>query len=390
MKLDSSRRDFFRVGLSLPVAGMVLPAAGSATEPAAPIPFRTLGKTGLKVAPVGFGVGFTPDPSVVARSIDMGVNLFDTANDYSNGNSERMLAEGLKGRRDKVIVISKTPARNKAQATADLESSLKNLQTDHVDVWLLHAKSTPQEVSDELLEHGETAKKQGKIRFYGFSTHDINQMADHAIKSKLDVIVFSYNFTMGTTKDSAIQKAAEAGIGLASIKVMAATGGAFPFGARGGVGGGNRGGAAPVRPQRLQNPLPALKWVLRNPSVAAALPGIADNEMLEMNIKAMTEKFTPDDEKVLVARNEEIRPYYCRMCFQCTGQCPKGVPVPDELRILAYADFYNDYLLARTHFQRLPEETQAIRCSDCAVCAVRCPNGVRVAERLIRVQEMLA
>jgi hypothetical protein len=256
MKYDASRREVFRLGLSLPAAGMVLPALSSAAEPSGPIPFKTLGKTGLKVASVGFGCGFTPDPSVIARAIDMGVNLFDTANDYSNGNSERLLAEGLKGRRDKAIVISKTPARSKSQAAADLESSLRNLQTDHVDVWLLHAKSTPEDVSDELLEHGETAKKQGKVRFYGFSTHDINQMADHAIQSKLDVIVFTYNFTMGTTKDAAIQKAYEAGVGLAAIKVMAATGGAPPFGGRGGFGGGNRGGGAPARPPRIQNRCP--------------------------------------------------------------------------------------------------------------------------------------
>jgi len=390
MKYEASRRQFFQLGLSLPAAGIVLPAMSSAAEPAGPIPFKKLGKTGLKVAPVGFGCGFTPDPSVIARAIDLGLNLFDTANDYSNGNSERLLAVGLKGRRDKAIVISKTPARSKAQATADLESSLRNLQTDHVDVWLLHAKGTPEEVSDELLEHGETAKKQGKTRFFGFSTHDINQMADHAVKSKLDVIVFTYNFTMGTTKDAAIQRAYDAGIGLAAIKVMAATGGAPPVGGRGGFAGGNRGGAVPARPQRIQNPLPALKWVVRNPAIAAALPGIGDNDMLEMNFKAMTEKFTPDDQKVLVARSEEVRPYYCRMCFQCSGQCPKGVPVPDELRILAYADFYNDFLRARTHFQRLPEEVRAVHCSDCSVCAVKCANGVRVAERLIRAQEMLA
>lgn len=386
MKFDASRRDLFRLGLSLPVAGMVIPVMSSAADSPAPIPLRTLGKTGLKVAPVGFGCGFTPDPSVIARAIDMGVNLFDTANDYSNGNGERMLAEGMKGRRDKVVVISKTPARTKSQAAADLESSLKNLKTDHVDVWLLHAKGTPQDVSDELLEHGETARREGKIRFFGFSTHDINQMADHAIRSKLDVIVFSYNFTMGADKEAAIQRAHEAGIGLAAIKVMAAFGGAPPFGARGGSGGA----AVPLRPRRIENPLPALKWVVKNPAISAALPGTGNNDMLEMNFKAMTEKFTPEDQKVLVARSEEVRPYYCRMCFQCAGQCPKGVPVPDELRILAYADFYNDFLRAQTHFQRLPEQARATRCSDCSVCAVRCPNGVRVAERLMRVQEMLA
>lgn len=390
--MKPSRRNLLRLGLALPAAGLGVPGSGLADQGSAAIPYRTLGKTGLRVNPVGCGVGFTPDPAVIARAVDLGVNFFDTANDYSNGNSERLLAQGLKGVRDKVIIVSKTPARTKAQAAADLDDSLKNLQTDHVDVWLLHAKSTPRDVPDELIEHGETAKKQGKIRFSGFSTHDLNQMADHAIRSKLDVVVLSYNFTMGTTKDDAIRKAQEAGIGLAAIKVMAATGGGMPsFGGRGGFGGGRGTGAAPPpRPARVANPLPALKWALKNPAIAAAFPGIRDNDMMDMNLKALTEKYTAEDENLLVARSEEIRPYYCRMCFQCSGQCPKGLPVPDQLRILAYADFYNDFPFARSSFLALPEEARAVRCGDCSVCAVHCPNGVRVRERLIRAQDMLA
>ena len=391
MNSDSSRRNFLRAGLTVPAAGLALPHVGAAFQGSAAIPYRTLGKTGLKVNPLGVGVGFTPDPAVVARAVDLGVNFFDTANDYAAGNSERLLAQGLKGVRDKVIIVSKTPARTATQAAADLEDSLKNLQTDHVDVWLLHAKDTPAQVSDELLSTFEAAKKQGKIRFYGFSTHDINQMADHAIKSKVDVVLFSYNFTMGTTKDAAIQKLHDAGIGTAAIKAMAATGGAMPTfgGGRGAGGAGGRGAAAPPRPARIQNPLPALKWVLKNPALTAVFPGIRDNDMLDMNLKALTEKYTAEDDKVLTARNEEVRPYYCRMCFQCAGQCPKGVPVPDQLRILAYADFYNDFRFARTSFLQLPEEVRAISCGDCASCAVKCPNGVQVHQRLIRVQEML-
>jgi uncharacterized protein len=88
-----------------------------------------MGKTGLKVNPVGMGVGFTPDPSVVSRAVDLGINVLDTANDYSNGNSERLLAQGIRGKRDKVIIISKTPASTASRATLDLDDSLKNLQT---------------------------------------------------------------------------------------------------------------------------------------------------------------------------------------------------------------------------------------------------------------------
>ena len=283
---------------------------------------------------------------------------------------------------------------------SDLEDSLKNLATDRVDIWLLHAKSKPEEVPDELLKAGDDAKKQGKIRFFGISTHDLDLMADLFVKAgNIDCVTFTYNFTMGAGRDAAIAKLVKANIGLTAMKVMAANGGVLPDfsammnqGARGraGAGGPARGGGMPPRPQAIKNPLPALKWALKNPAVATTIPGVRDVEMLEMNLRALTETFTPEDEKLLSARSEEIRPYYCRMCHSCRGQCPKGVSVPDQLRILAYADFYNDFPLAQRSFAALSAESRTIRCADCSQCAVKCPNGVAVADRLIRAQELLA
>jgi aryl-alcohol dehydrogenase-like predicted oxidoreductase len=386
MNSESSRRRFLQAGLALPAAGLVSQQTAAAFQQTPPMPQRTLGKTGIKVCPVGFGSGFTPDPAVVARAVDLGVNYFDTSNDYSNGNSERLLGAGLKGIRNKAVVVSKTPARTKTSALANLDDSLKNLATDHLDIWLLHARDRSADVPDELLEAAAEAKKQGKTRFFGLSTHNLDAMADTVLKANLDVVLFSYNFTMGQSRDAAIAKLHTAGVGLAAMKVMAATGG-FP-GMPG--AGAARGGALPARPAPLHNPLPALKWVVKNPSVATTIPGIRDAEMLEMNLRALTEPYGPADDKVLVARSEEVRPYYCRMCFRCEGQCPHGVPVAEQLRILAYADFYGDFPLARNSFLRLPEEVRAVRCSDCSTCAVDCPNGVHVADRLIRAQELLA
>jgi len=382
MNLDSSRRNFLRVGLTLPAFGLAGARPGAAFQAPSSIPYRTLGKTGLKVCPVGFGSGFTPEPSIIARAVDLGVNYFDTSSDYANGNSERLVTQGLKGvPRDKVVVVSKTPARTRGVFMADLEASLKNLATDRIDIWLLHGKSKPEEVPDELLEAGSAAKKQGKIRFFGVSTHDLNLMADHFVKAgNIDAVTFTFNFTMGTGRDAAIAKLNQAGIGLTAMKVMAAYGGGLPRMPKGG-------GEPP--PTALDNALPALKWVLRNPMVATTIPGVRDVDMLELNIRALSEKFTAGDEKRLVARSEAIRPYYCRMCYSCRGQCPKGMPVPDQLRILAYADFYRDFPLAQRSFAALPKEVRAIRCGDCAECSVRCPNGVRVAGRLIRAQELL-
>jgi hypothetical protein len=104
----------------------------------------------------------------------------------------------------------------------------------------------------------------------------------------------------------------------------------------------------------------------------------------------MSEPFTTVDEKLLARIDEDIRPLYCRMCHQCSGQCPKGVPVPDTIRYLSYADFYGQFALGRERFLALPEEVRAVRCSDCATCQVRCPNGVHVADRLMRAQKLFS
>ena len=218
------------MGLTLPAVGLALSRPGAAFQAPSSIPYRTLGKTGLKVCPVGVGVGLTPDPTVFARAVDLGINFFDTANDSSNGNSERMLAVGLKGvPRDKVIVSTKTPAKTRGVFMTDLEDSLKNLATDHIDIWLLHAKSKPEDMPDELLAAADAARKQGKIRFFGVSTHDVELMADPFLKAgNIDVVTFPYNFTMGTAREAVIGRLSQAGIGLTAIKVMAANGGALP------------------------------------------------------------------------------------------------------------------------------------------------------------------
>jgi hypothetical protein len=179
---------------------------------------------------------------------------------------------------------------------------------------------------------------------------------------------------MGATRDAAFKRLTDAGIGLVAMKVMAPA---------------SRGQAHPIL-KREGGPLAALKWVLKNPYVSTTVPSMTDMDQLDVNFKAMAEKFAPSDEKLLVALNEEIRPYYCRMCFQCSGQCPKGLPVADTIRFLTYADFYGQFSLGREHFLTLPQEVREVRCTDCGACAVRCPNGVRVAERVARAQELFA
>jgi aryl-alcohol dehydrogenase-like predicted oxidoreductase len=378
MEFDSSRRKFMKAGIILPAAGIASAHNFSAFAQTAPsAAYRVLGKTGLKVSTVGSGVGIEPDPQVITRAIDLGVNYFDTARGYGNGNSERITGIALKGKRNRVILATKTDGRTKAAVFKDMDDSLKALNTDYVDIWHLHYRDTPDTITDEAVEACETLKKQGKARFIGVSTHDVHSVADRILKiGKFDVVQTTYSYAIGGAplRQKAIAKLYAAGIGMVAMKVIIAVAGFIP---------------RDVNLPR-EGPLAAIKWVLLNPAISTTVPYVKNIAELEMNVRAMNETYTPQDEKMLYTRNEEIRPLYCRMCYECKGICPKGVPVTDELRFLAYNDFGGDFHQAQENFRRLPEEIRSVRCSDCSSCEIHCPNGVHVRARLIRAQELLA
>ena len=378
MEFNSSRRKFMKAGIILPAAGIASAHSFSTfAQMPSSVDYRVLGKTGLKVSTVGSGVGIVPDPQVISRAIDLGVNYFDTARGYGNGNSERITGAALKGKRERVILATKTDGRTKADIFKDMDESLKALQTDYVDIWHLHSRDTPDTITDEAVEACEMLKKQGKTRFIGVSTHDVHAVADSILKiGKFDVVQTTYSYAIGGAplRQQAIAKLYAAGIGMVAMKVIIAVAGFIP------------------REVNLpkEGPLAAIKWVLLNPAISTTVPYVKNIAELEMNVRAMKEAYTPQDEKMLYTRNEEIRPLYCRMCYECKGICPKGVPVTDELRFLAYNDFGGNFHQAQENFRSLPEEIQSVRCSDCSSCAIQCPHGVDVRRRLIRAQELLA
>lgn len=390
---SSSRRTFLGAGLALPALASAPLQTGSPTQapaqahlPAAPkLAYGTLGKTGMKITRVSFGCMTTSDQSVIERAADMGINYFDTARVYQGGNNERMVGAALKGRRNKVYISSKTIARDRQSAVADLETSLRELQTDHLDVWHLHSRSTPDMVTDELLEAQRVAKKDGKIRFAGVSFHMGHaQMVPAMLKlNHFDIFLMSYNFTMDPATDALIAAAKKANLGVVAMKGLA-------------------GGVKPTvrsyevdtnklnRLTREGAPVAALKWVLRNPNVDTVIPSIVDNDQLEQNISAMTAPFSENDRRLLALRLEEIKPLYCRMCGRCDGQCPKGLPVADMLRFLMYAEGYGQFAMAREQFMALAPEVQQVRCGDCQSCTIECPNGVHISSRLQRAQQLFA
>jgi len=386
--VDSSRRNFL-------VAGIGLPAIASASRSASPEPqapakrasdikfeYRTLGKTGLKVTSVGFGCMVTSDGSVVQRAADLGITYFDTARGYSGGNNERMVGAALKGKRNSVTLSSKSHSATRQEALNDLDTSLKELGTDHLDIWYLHAKTKPEDVTDDLIDAQQTAKKAGKIRFAGVSTHAGQPVLVPWLTKNpnVDVILSAYNFTLEPAVTTVLEQAAAAGKGVAVIKVMA-------------------GGFRSLKPgdpayAKLKQPgalLAALKWAMRNPKVVSTtLPSITDNDQLEENLTAMASPFGPPDAKLLAERMELIRPLYCRTCGKCDGDCRQDLPVADILRIVTYADGYGQFALGRERFMELGPKHTSVKCADCSGCTVQCPHGVNVIERLTKAQELFA
>lgn len=376
MSSNFSRRGFL-------AAGAISPALLAAPGAPAPAPVRTLGKTGLKVTSVGFGCMVTSDPTVIERAVDLGITYFDTARVYSGGNNERMVGAALKAHRQKLILSSKTLAKDKEGALRDIDTTLKELGTDHIDIWYLHAKDKADQITPDLLEAQQIAKKQGKIRFAGLSLHNGHaEVIPAAIKTgTIEVILTTYNFAMAATMEPLVKSIADAGIGVVAMKVMAGSmrlDRSYDF---------DRAKAAMAKPGAA---LSALKWALRMPYVHTAIPSIKDNEQLDENLKAMREPYQANDAKLLAAHLDRITPLYCRMCGTCSGTCPQGLPVSDMLRYLTYADGYGEFALARDNFRTMPAELQSVRCESCERCAIQCPNGVRVQERLIRTQELLA
>jgi uncharacterized protein len=171
----------------------------------AQVPRRKMGRTGLDVSCIGLGgyhLGTIQEQSmidqIVGEALDAGVNFFDNAWEYNDGRSEEVVGQALKGKRDRVILMSKvcTHGRDRNVAMRQLEDSLQRLQTDHLDVWQIHEVvywNDPDLIfaPNGAIEALAKAKQDGKVRFVGFTGHK-----DPRIHMKM----LSHNFPFDTVQ----------------------------------------------------------------------------------------------------------------------------------------------------------------------------------------------
>ena len=371
-----NRRDFLKAGMAGAAAASIgLSGMGSllyAQAPTAPV-FRTLGRTGLKVTAVSYGTMLTPEYEVIRAGIDMGVNYLDTARVYLKGRSEEIVSKAIKGIRDKVYISTKSHADSPEGLMSDVETSLRELQTDHVEVIHLHNLDNPSRAfRPEMREALLTLRKQGKVRFFGVSTHTnqadvINGVANDPDKF-FDVVLVAYNFKMDPSVKTAIANAAKAGIGVVAMKTQA--------------GGYETDTMGQISPHQA-----ALKWVLQDTNVACAIPGMKTLDHLRELVPVMGMKMTGKDERLLRRYSEAITPYYCTLCGECEKTCPKGVEISVVNRALMYADGYKEPALARETYR---EASSAALCAGCPECVAQCRNGLSIAEKMRRARTVFA
>ncbi len=401
------RRSFIKTG-ALTGASALLPgtAAASSTpssaRPAEVKSYGRLGRTELQVSDISFGSSRlrSGEEHLVEHAMAAGINYIDTAESYTRGQSETVLGNAIKGRRDQVHLVSKTLTNRGTSAATmmrDLEGSLCRLQTDYIDIYMNHAVNRVDTVGNpEWQVFVEKAREQGKIRFTGISGHagHLVECLDYAIDNNLaDVVLVGYNFgqdpafyegltrgfdRIATLPDlpRVLSKAKQHDIGVVAMKTL--------MGAR----------LNDMRPYENAGATfaqAAFSWTLSNPDVDALIVSMTDIDQIDEYLGASGKHFVSSASMALLDQYAYLNgANYCRhACNLCEGACPHEVPIADVLRTRMYATDYQDIAFARSEYAQLT--TDASACLGCsgAPCQNACPNGIEIDKLCAPTHRML-
>jgi len=301
-----SRKEFIKkssaVLMGAGLAGPRTPPPVRSGAPDAPAHPVSLGRTGIRIHPIGFGASRTMEAALMRAALDAGVNFFDTGRSYFNGRNEEMVGEVVAGRRKELVIQSKLRLGIRADVAAELtkedvgrmtrtmteslETSLRALGTDYIDIMLIHGASSPEISHHEAVKEFFTAaRRSGKIRAHGFSSHSNQvEMVRAAVRENFfDVIMIPYNhkgsYVHSNTGrysewdqpalEAGMEKARDLGIGLLAMK--ACSGGPYA----------PKAGGAPSFER-------ALRWLLEGGRVHGMAVAMANFQQIEEDLRALT------------------------------------------------------------------------------------------------------
>lgn len=374
-------RDFFVT----PVEN-IAPQARSEWHDARVRSYRRLGRTNAMVSDISLGSGRINDVQVARYAIERGITYFDTAPDYSDSLSERVLGEAMKGQRDKLFLATKfcvrdghlpsdTPVPKIMEA---VEGSLTRLQTDHVDLIHIHScDRVDRLMAPNIHEAFDWLKEQGKVRFLGVSTHtpNLEEVANAAIDSgRFDVMMMAYHFGMWPSFGHILEKAKAHDVGIVAMKTLK---------------GAKHTNLANFRQETDSYAQAAFRWVLSNPAVACLVISIYEQRQVDEYVFASGTAARPTDVALLQRYDELVAGDYCQPhCGACLDSCAYDLPINDVLRYRMYFKDYHWEGEGKRLYAKL--ERNASACLACAApCANTCPIGVPIKEKMLDAHRWL-
>jgi predicted aldo/keto reductase-like oxidoreductase len=368
------------------------PDAGKAKDPNTPatkfpqVSRRKLGKTGVMVPILSIGGTFDmlENQIVLRRALDWGINYWDTAYSYNNGNSElgigKFLSKNKNMRKNLFIVTKTSDTEDVKQMEGRLQKSLERMQTPYVDLLFWHGLSAPASLTEELKAFAKSCKDRGLIKYYGFST-DTNMAPCLAAAARLDwidVIMTIYNFRemQSPEMQSAIDACYKANIGLVAMKTQA----------KGPETDGDKKLVGHFLERGFTEYQAKLKVVWedeRIASICSLMPNIA---ILVSNVAAALDKtkLTQADMNVFKEYAATTCSGYCAGCANICGAAVPGVPIRDTMRFLMYHDSYGSRQLAKEHFAAIDAEIRdKMATLDYSLAEQNCPQKLPIG-RLIR------
>jgi len=324
-----------------------------------------LGKTNMMVTRLGFGgipiqrLSEDDAVAVVRKCLDLGITFIDTANAYTT--SEERIGRAIAGRRQGLILATKSGARDREGVERHLNLSLERLGVDYIDLYQFHGVSTPEALKAVLDPKGpravvENARKAGKIRHIGITSHSMD-IAREAVKSdQFETIMFPFNFITSEPAEELLPLAREHDVGFIAMKPLA-----------GGM---------------LDNATIAFRYLLQFPDIVT-IPGIEKTSEIEeiaglyRGPKKMTEAETAEMERM----REELGTEFCRRCEYCQP-CPQEIPISTVVNITSFVRRMPPHRVFSGGIAAGME--RAASCTECGDCEQRCPYGLPIREMIAR------
>ena len=327
--------------------------------------YVALGRTGLKISRLGFG-GIPiqrVDAGAAKELMDAvhaaGITFIDTARGYTV--SEELIGQAIEGQREDYILATKSMARDKASMAKDVETSLKNLRTNYIDLYQIH--NCPPEQMELVagpggaLEALQEAKAAGKIGHIGITAHSLETFRIALEQDWVETIMFPYNIVESQATEL-MAKAAEKNIGFIVMKPMA--GGAIEDG-------------------RL-----AMRYICANPHATVVIPGMYDPKEVVENAAAAsdTSPLTEEELAKIEQIRQELGTNFCRRCNYCQP-CSVGLNISGAFLFHGYLSRYGLEDWAKDRYNAMPVKAGA--CVECGDCESRCPYNLPIREMLKKV-----